>query len=98
MKSQAGKVRQLAQGPMAALEPTFQHPDRHARQQYGQASGGCASRIGHRLYGPTFVFGEALSEGSPVQVLANYITVKLTCNEHSNGRFRLIIMPPRSSG
>jgi hypothetical protein len=28
MKSQAGKVRQLAQSPMAALEPTFQHPDR----------------------------------------------------------------------
>jgi len=28
MKSQAGRVRQLAQGPMYALEPTFQHPDR----------------------------------------------------------------------
>jgi hypothetical protein len=28
MKSQAGKMRQLAQSPMAALEPTFQHADR----------------------------------------------------------------------
>jgi DNA-binding transcriptional LysR family regulator len=29
------------------------------------------------VYGPTFVFGVALSEGTLVQVLANYITASL---------------------